>query len=414
MNIAESIASALESVRSHKLRSGLTLLSISIGVFAIITSTSITTSLQDTLSSQLTDLGESSFLMMRTPTMQFGNSWRKYRKRKNLTYQQAQELRRQMTLTNYISVSNTNAGLTVQSGLESTNPDVSLIGIDDLYFEVNAVSLSSGRIIAEQDVDLSRNVAIIGNDIVTSLFDNQDPIGKSIVIKNQIFTVIGVLTKKGGVLGQSQDNRVLLPITLFMKYYTPEWDASVDISVKAVTKDALPATIDEARGIMRSLRECKPWEEDNFELETNDAISSQFAGMSNALVYISWFSGFAALIAAGIGIMNMMLVSVRERTREIGVRKALGAQKNWIVRQFLIESVTLSLLGGLCGITLGLLFSLCTTLLARAFEFDLSFSFPWVAVIASVAACTSIGLIAGVYPANKAASLDPIEALRYE
>ncbi|MBU3679402.1 MAG: ABC transporter permease [Candidatus Kapabacteria bacterium] len=415
MNAFESIIIAVDAVRSQKLRSGLTLLSIGIGVFAIIAATSLMTTLNRAVTGQLADLGENSLLIQRTPTINFGTNWAKMRRRKNITYMQAKEFRDRMATTNMVAISNQNPGQTIKSGEESTNPDVTLIGIDDMYFTVNAVSVSSGRPVTEAEVNTSRPVAIVGEDIVTALFPRIDPIGQRITIKNQTFSVIGVLTKKGGVMGQSQDNRVLIPITVFNKYYTWEWDASVDISVKAVSKDMLPVTMDEATGIMRALRKVKPWEENSFEIDANDALGGQFVGFTTALLVVAWISGLGALIAAGIGIMNMMLVSVKERTREIGVRKALGARKRWIVRQFLIESITLCQLGGITGMIGGVLTSWGVTEILRNSNMPmLMFVFPTSTVIFSVAICTIIGLGFGIYPAWRAANLDPIEALRYE
>jgi len=415
MNIAESISIAVDAVRAHKLRSSLTLLSIGIGVFAIISSSGITGTLAQAVSTQLADLGENSFLIQRTPTLQFGHNWRKYARRKNITPDLARQFRERMTNTQLITISNTAPGYTIKAGLESTNPDVSLIGIDELYFSVNAAGISEGRGFTDQDVAIGTRVAIVGEDVVKALFGDSDAMGKRITIKNQEFTVVGILEKKGGVLGQSQDNRVLIPISVFTTYYTWFWDTSVDISVKADSKEALEATVDEAIGIMRVLRGVKPWDENDFELDTNEALSSQFANLGGAIAAVAWISGLGALLAAGIGIMNMMLVSVKERTREIGVRKALGARKRWIVRQFLIESITLCQLGGLTGVVSGLGLSYILALLIRSGTMpSLQFVWPWGAVVFSVVACTLIGVGFGLYPAWRAAQLDPIEALRYE
>ncbi len=414
MNVAESIKIAFDAVRSQKMRSSLTLLSIGIGVFAIIASTGITGTLQNALSGQLADLGEHSFLIQRTPTIQFGNSWRKYRKRPNISLQQSSDLKQRMTLTNLISVSNTSGGFTIKAGVESTNPDVSLIGIDEMYFLVNAPMLRDGRPVTEQDVALLTNVAIVGTDVVKTLFSDGKSLGRKITIRNQEFTIVGELEAKGGVLGQSQDNRVLIPISVYVKHYTPWWDASVDISVKAISNEALPATMDEATGIMRLLRENKPWDENNFELDGNEALGGQFANLSVAILAVAWISGIGALVAAGIGIMNMMLVSVTERTREIGVRKALGAKRKWIVRQFLIESVTLCQLGGLTGVIGGVGTTWLATMFMQQSMPALQFEMPWFAIVFSVVVCTLIGVTFGAYPAYKAAKLDPIEALRYE
>lgn len=415
MNIVESMSLALDAVRAQKLRSSLTLLSVGLGVFALISSSSITSTLDQAVKTQLADLGEHSFLIQRTPTFSFGGNWRKYMRRKPLTYPLSQEFKRRLTTTNLVSVSNTSPGMIIKSGLQSTDPDVSLIGIDDLYTAVNAVTLAEGRSVAEQDVALGKNVAIVGLDVVAKLFPRGDAIGKTITIKNQSFLIVGILQKRGGVLGQSQDNRVLIPITTFVKYYTWEWDTSVDISVKAYSGDALPATVDEAIGILRGLRGVRPGDENDFELDTNDALSSQFGGLSMMILIVAWGSGLGALIAAGIGIMNIMLVSVKERTREIGVRKALGARRSWILRQFLIEAVTLCQLGALAGVISGVSLGLVTTLmLSTSNGASMTFSMPWTSIIFSVIACTVIGLVSGLYPAYRAASLDPIEALRYE
>lgn len=415
MNIFESITIALDAVRSQKLRSSLTLLSIGIGVFAIIASTSITNTLQQAVNGQLADLGENSLLIQRTPTIVFGTNWAKMRRRKNITYDQALQFRDRMTNTKLITISNTSPGYTIKAGQESTNPTVSLIGIDDLYFAVNVTTVADGRPVTESEVALSRNVAILGTDIVNTLFNGESCLGRTVTIRNQQFTVIGILEAKGGVIGESQDNRVLIPITVFNKYYTSEWDASVDISVKAESKFQLEATQDEAIGIMRSLRKVKPWEENNFELDRNDALTGQFSGFSTALLVVAWISGLGALVAAGIGIMNMMLVSVKERTREIGVRKALGARRSWIVRQFLIESITLCQLGGLTGMFGGLGTSWVVTEILRSNNMPaIVYVLPWGTVIFSIVICTIIGIGFGLYPAWRAANLDPIEALRYE
>lgn len=178
---------------------------------------------------------------------------------------------------------------------------------------------------------------------------------------------------------------------------------------------ALEPTVDEAIGVMRLLRRVRPGEENNFELDTNEALTSQFSNLSSAILVVAWISGLGALLAAGIGIMNMMLVSVKERTREIGVRKALGARRSWIVRQFLIESITLCQLGGFTGIIGGLGITAVTALILQSAGMpSLSIVWPWQTVIFSVIACTAIGMVFGLYPAWQAARLDPIEALRYE
>ncbi|HYF03783.1 MAG TPA: ABC transporter permease, partial [Patescibacteria group bacterium] len=334
MNITESVAIAFDAVRAHKIRSSLTLLSIAIGIFAIIGAGTAVTSLENAITGEMANLGENSIIITRTPNIEMGNTWRKYRKRKELTYSQAVEFKKRMESTDMVSIVNTTAGITIQSGNLSTNRDVSLIGCDEYYFSNNNIGVEEGRPFVAEDISLNRPVAVIGNDVVVKLFPNISPIGQEIRIKNKKFTVIGVLKQRGAMLGQSQDNLALVPISYFMRYFSSEWEASVTIMLRAYSRESLPETIDESIGIMRSLRNVKPWEENSFEVSTNETIAEQFAGFTGYLAIFGQLAGGFALLAAGIGIMNIMLVTVKERTREIGIRKAIGAQKNWILLQF--------------------------------------------------------------------------------
>lgn len=409
MNIGESIIIALDAIRGHKLRSSLTLLSISIGIFAIIGAGTAVTSLENSVSGELAELGENSIIITRTPNIEMGNTWRKYRKRKVLTYAQASEFKKRVESTDMVSIFNSTQGVMLQSGNVSTNKDVALIGCDDYYFTNNNVAVEEGRPFVAEDISLNRPVALIANDVVVKLFPNVSPLGQQIRIKNKTFTVIGILKKKGAMLGQSQDNIALIPVSFFMRYFSSEWEQSVTIMVRAYSRESFPETLDESIGILRSLRNVKPWEENSFEIETNESLAEQFAGFTGYISKFGVLIGGCALLAAGVGIMNIMLVTVKERTREIGIRKAIGAQEKWILMQFIIEAVTLCQVGGLIGIILGLLSGWGLSVLL-----SLPPSIPVNWIIGSVAICTAIGLIFGAYPAWKAAKLDPIEALRYE
>ncbi|MES2766825.1 MAG: ABC transporter permease [Bacteroidota bacterium] len=409
MNILESIMIALEAVRSQKLRSALTLLSIAIGIFAIIGVGTAITSLDGAITGQLASMGENSFVIKRTPSIQTGNSWRKYRKRKPITYSQGEDFKRRMESTTQISMSNSTGGMTIKAATLSTNPDVSLTGCDDVYFSNNSIDVSEGRPFAADDISLNRPVALIGNDVVVKLFPYSTPIGQRITIQNQSYTIIGLLKTKGAMLGQSQDNQVLIPISHFMRYFTNEWEESIDIMVRADNRQALPETLDEAIGTLRALRNVKPWEENNFEIETGESLAEQFAGFTGFLSNFGLLAGGFALAAAGIGIMNIMLVTVKERTREIGIRKAIGARSTWILTQFIVEAITLCQLGGIIGIILGIFGGWG---LSSLMSLPLSLPVGW--IVGSVVICTLIGLCFGAYPAWKAAKLDPIEALRYE
>lgn len=410
MIVFESISIALDSIRLNKLRAFLTLLSICIGVFAIIVAITLVKSINNTVTTQMADLGENTFSIYRIPKIQLGaHSWRKYANRKRIYFSQVQDFKRNMKLASSISAMSTSTNHTLKNNIFETNPDVSLIGTDAAYFETNNISIAEGRAFIDDDISFNRNVTLIGNDIVTLLFPNTDPIGKDIVIGKQKFNVIGVLETKGAILGRSQDNIAIIPISQFLKYYSTRWEESLTINVKAASRDYLMPTIDEAIGILRGIRDDQPWEMNSFELETNETISLQFAGLTGYLSLFGFITGFIALFAAGIGIMNIMLVTIKERTREIGIRKAVGAKRRWIMGQFIIETVTLCQIGGIIGIILGISLSY---LFGNALGLTLSVPVDW--IFYSLLICTILGLIFGAYPAWKAANLDPIEALRYE
>ncbi|MEJ5286798.1 MAG: ABC-type antimicrobial peptide transport system, permease component [Candidatus Kapaibacterium sp.] len=409
MNISESIFQAFDAIRTNKLRTFLTLLSIAMGVFALIVAGTIITSFEKAVTKQLEDVGETTFWIQRTPAIQTGNTWRKYRKRKPITYNEFKELKKMTTSTNIISAHSYTFGMTITAGNLSTDPDVYLAGAENNFFITNAIDVDYGRIFTEEDINFNRNVAIIGNDVLVKIFPNVNPIGKEITIKNQKYTVIGVLKSRGAVLGQSKDNMVIIPLTNFLKYFASPWEESLTISVRAKSKEALEETIDEVIGNLRVIRNVKPWEENTFEVETNETISQQFGSFVNFLSIFGFISGGFALIAAGVGIMNIMLVAVKERTREIGIRKAVGAKRRWILWQFILEAISLCQVGGVVGIIFG---TLGGYLLGNLIKLPMHFPISW--IILSVIVCTILGISFGAYPAYRAANLDPIEALRYE
>jgi putative ABC transport system permease protein len=410
MNIKESILIALDSIRINKLRASLTLLSIAIGVFAIIIAISLVKSINYTVTVQMASLGDNSFAIYKMPKIQMGhNSWHLYHSRKAINYSQVKTFKKDMTSAISISASGTSSGNTVKYENYETNPDVSLIGTDADYFMTNNTNIVDGRQFSEDDITFNRNVAIIGNDIAVLLFPNINPIGKRITIKRQMFTIVGKLETKGAVFGRSQDNLVIIPVSQFLKYYTSEHEESLTITVKAQSKEYLTTTTDEAIGIMRGLRDVKPWETNDFELETNESIGQQFESLTGFLSIFGFASGFIALIAAGVGIMNIMLVTIKERTREIGIRIAIGARKSWILSQFIIETITLCQIGGLIGIGVGLGFASGFGALV-----GLTIILPYDWIFYSLLICTIIGVAFGIYPAWKAANLNPIDALRYE
>lgn len=409
MNFLESIFQAFESVRANKLRAGLTLLSISIGVFAIIFAGGIVNSIDNTVTGEMSAMGENSFMIRRRPSIQMGGpTWFKYAKRKVISSKQLKDLKKVVTSTPYISGEISDQGYVLKSKYMESDPNVTVTGGDEMYFNLNNLDIKDGRAITELDVNSTRNYAVIGNDIIVKIFPGVNPIGKKITLQGQQYEVIGTLKERGAIMGNSQDNLMVIPLTSYMKYHSSQWE-SIDIKVKAIDRLSLPNTIDEVVGALRTIRNQKPWQENSFELETNESIAEQFSVFTNFLSYFGIFAGGFALLAAGIGIMNIMLVTVKERTREIGIRKAVGAKKSWILIQFIIETITLCQIGGFIGISLGVIASLLASyLLGLAVELPIN----WILI--SIAICTVLGVVFGSFPAWKAANLDPIESLRYE
>jgi putative ABC transport system permease protein len=258
-------------------------------------------------------------------------------------------------------------------------------------------------------VNLNRSVILLGRDVASRIFPFGSAIGQEVTVKGHRYLVVGLIKARGSLLGAKLDNLVIVPISLYLKFYQNEFNQTVDLYVKAGSQLELQPVIDEAIGVMRTLRNVKPGEDNNFEIETNESMTNTFASFTDYLTYFGFGCGAIALIAAGVGIMNIMLVSVKERTREIGIRKAIGATRSIIMTQFVIEAITLCQLGGIAGIILGLLGGV-----ALSGALGLNAAVPTTWLVGSVAICTVLGMVFGSYPAWQAASLDPIEALRYE
>ncbi|HZV13463.1 MAG TPA: ABC transporter permease [Candidatus Kapabacteria bacterium] len=409
MQIGESISLAVKSVLSNKLRSFLTLLSISIGVFAIVGATTIVDSFNAVFSDQLSALGGNTFSIQKYPAFMLGpKQWMKYSKRKDITYQQAMMVRDRATLAMSVSTTIANSFLVKGNG-EVTDAPVSIIGGDDNYCVNNNFNVALGRALTAEDVTYKRDVAVLGADVAKRLFDVANPVGASVQIGPKTYTVIGVLAPTGTTFGISQDNFTLIPITSFLKYYTNEWNSSVNITVRARSKELLDETTDQVIGILRTIRKVAPWNDNDFEVATSESLTATFEGLTQYISYFAVGVSAISLLAAGIGIMNIMFVSVKERTREIGIRKAIGATRTNILTQFIIESITLCQLGGLAGIVLGIIAGNVIAIYLKT-----TFVIPYLWMLIAAVICTVIGVGFGAYPAWRAASLDPIDALRYE
>jgi putative ABC transport system permease protein len=283
-----------------------------------------------------------------------------------------------------------------------------VVGTNGAFLTANAFTLGYGRNLTQEDVDLARNVLVVGKTIETRLFPHESPIGKVIRMSGHTYTVVGVLAEKGTSFGQSQDDICIMPITRFFENYG-EANRTVNIATQPFSTELYNRTLDKGISAMRIARGLDAKAENDFEIYTNDSLKSAFVSVAGYVRVGAFVISFIALVAAGIGIMNIMLVSVTERTKEIGVRKSIGARSRDIMRQFLTEAVFISEAGGVLGILLGIIVG---DLLAKWLHAELIFPYGW--AIAGLLVCSAIGIGFGLYPAYRAASLDPIEALRYE
>jgi len=408
MQINESIIMALAAIRANKLRSILTLLGIAIGVFSIIAVMTSMRVMQNSIESGLTILGSHTFHVQKFPALQMGHAdWRKYRQRKDIDYQQARLVSERASLARAVGITAWSGGRILRSESAQTNPNVSVSGMNAEGMYTRPWNISEGRFITEQEVEYGRNVTVLGKNVADRLFPHTYPVGRDIRIEGERFTVIGLFEEQGSFLGSEQDNFVVIPITAFFKLYGKE--RSLGISVQAMNSETYRESIEQVRGILRLARQVPPADPDDFEIVSNDSLIQEFNRLTFMIRAGIGFISFIALLAAGVGIMNIMLVSVTERTREIGIRKAVGARKKNIMSQFVLEAIALCQIGGLAGIALGLIGG---NVLALMLSITPVFPYDWALI--GLLICSIVGIVFGVYPAWKAANLDPIDALRYE
>ncbi len=402
---------ALEAIRDNLLRSILTLLGIVIGVFAIIAVMTAIRTLESSINSGLNVFGSDVIFVQKSPVIQMGdhNSRRKYWRRPNITYDMALELRERMAGAVFVSAQDGTGGKTIRFKKESTNPNVGVQGVDEYGLEALNHSLDYGRNFIPEDVEYGRRVVLLATDVIEKLFPFQDPVDQTISINGIGFDVIGTLKRKGEMFGQSQDNFVIIPITTYLQYFSRRW-TSLGISIKAPDSESFNLVKDEVVDQMRIVRGLGPTEENDFEVTSNDALIETFGSFTAGIKLFAGAVSVIALVVAGIGIMNIMLVSVSERIKEIGVRKAIGATRNNVLFQFLLEAVFLSLIGGVIGVMLGIGVGNMITLVMK----NVAPVVPIDWVFIGLGVCSFIGIVFGIYPAYKAAGLDPIESLRHE
>lgn len=410
MLYSEAVRIALASLRAHKLRSFLTVLGILIGVSSVVAVVAIINGLDRYVGERVLQLGSRSFSLQRIPAVVMSAEvWVQSQRRRWLTLQDMEAVRR--ACLDCVEVgAQTATPLSVRWG-RVVQEDVQLMGITENVSRIGAVrDLEAGRHLVQDDVDRARPVAVIGMDLVDAFFGAMEPLGKTISVGGFPVKVVGVAERKGSVFGNSQDNFVWVPITV---YFRMQGRRSVVIQAEANSMEVFEAAQDQARVALRARRHLRFDQPDDFALETGESVlqlwQSATAGIYVATLLVTGMS----LVVGGIVVMNIMLVSVTERTSEIGVRKALGARRRDIERQFLVEAVVLSLVGGLLGVLGAAVFAFgLGKVLGSIMSADFVAPIRAWAVLMAVGVSTAVGLVAGLYPARRAAAMDPVTALR--
>jgi putative ABC transport system permease protein len=407
---------ALQAIVANKLRSLLTLVGIVAGVASIIGVMTGIAVIQGAMEKEMSVLGTQTFQVQKWPAGGFGGeaARRKAMKRPPLTLEDANAIREQVAGVDLVGSEIWDFGFVVSFKGQSTNPNVSICGGTPEYPQNNTHYVGLGRNISQMDVRAGRSVAVIGHAIAGKLFPFTDPCGHDVLLDGRKYEVVGVFDEKKSAFGGNFDNYVLIPVSTYVNAYgltdrRNGFERSVNITVRAETPAQVADAMEQTRQVLRHHRGLGPKDEDNFEFFTSQSLITQFNKVSAGVKLGAFVIGTIALIVAGIGIMNIMLVSVTERTREIGIRKALGAPSRSILYQFLLEAVVLCNIGGLFGVITG--FGL-GNLVSVFTHFDADVPLEW--AIIGLVFCSAVGIVFGLLPAIRAARLDPIDALRYE
>jgi putative ABC transport system permease protein len=413
MPFSEAIVLAFASLRANKLRSFLTVLGILIGVASVIAVVAITEGLDGYMSDKVLQLGSRSFSVQKMPDIITSREmWIEMNKRKDIDLLDVDVVKKACDACVDVGGMLATSG-TAKSGRVNQN-NVRVMGITENFSRIGSIrELIAGRQLVQDDVEQARPVVVVGTDLTEAFFGTMEPIGKEILIDGHPVKITGVAEKKGSVFGETQDNFVWMPISTFRKFYGAR--RSVTIQAEARSMAVFEAAQDQARVAMRVRRHVDFGKPDDFAVETGQSVMDLWQSATRGIYVVTIVVTAISLAVGGIVVMNIMLVSVSERVREIGVRKALGARRRDILRQFLVESVILSVFGGALGVAGAAIFSMLLAIVLGNIM-SASFSAPvrlW-AVTAAVAVSTVVGLVAGIYPASRAAALDPVEALRSE
>ncbi|MRX41500.1 FtsX-like permease family protein [Flavobacterium sp. LC2016-23] len=407
----ENIRIAFGSIKTQLLRTILTVLIIAIGITALVGILTVVTALENTISTNFASMGANTFNINQyenTIKNRGGNE----REVINpiISYPEAVAFKNKykypFTETSLSFTATSKAE--VKYSDQKTDPEISILGVDEHFIGNSGLEISSGRSFNQFDIENNTYSCIVGSDFEKGLLKDVNPIDKIISIRGARFKVIGVLKEKGSTFGNSQDLRVLIPIQVARSLFTAP-NINYTMSVMVSKKELLDEAVDNATSIMRRVRKLSPVRDNNFGIGRSDDLINRILGITQYLGWAAWIISIITILGSSIALMNIMIVSVTERTREIGVRKALGAKRITVATQFFIETLLIGQLGGLAGIVLGIL-------VGFAFSSAMGFAFviPWMAIFAAFATSFMVAIVSGLYPAVKASKLDPIEALRYE
>lgn len=407
--LLENIKISITNVKSHLLRSLLTMAIIAFGIMALVGILTAIDSIKGSISSNFASMGANSFSIINRQTKIEGFGRHKSLYYKNITYQEAIDFKERADFPGIISINAfASGGSTIKHKSKKTNPNISIYGVDENYLTTAGYNIEKGRNFNINEIKNARNVVIIGNEIKNKLFPTSTAINKLISIGGAKYLVIGVLESKGASMGFNSDRQCLIPLNkVKASYYRPNMNFIIDVKTK--NNQSMEAVIGESTALFRIIRKLKPADENNFSIRKSDNISQMMLENMRYVRIVAFIIAIITLLGASIGLMNIMLVTVKERTREIGVRKALGATNKIIRNQFLTEAIVITELGGILGTLFGIILGNIVSNVIGS-----SFIIPWLWIFVALIVSVAVGLISGIFPASKASKLNPIDSLRYE